>query len=127
MWFTNRSGRQTRRAIAIAVSFLLLLSFPLIAFANVTLIRLSTDPYTNTTSQHKTEVEPDTFSFGSTIVEASQADTSPHFQLAAAVTKYAEILRHSYWVKGSSLKNVRGLAQCIKQSLPSEADVAEFV
>lgn len=73
MWFTNRFGRQTRRALAVTVSFLLLLSFPLIAFANVTLTQLSTDPYTNSTSQHKTEVEPDSFSFGSTVVSAVQA------------------------------------------------------
>ena len=37
-----------------------------------TLVRLSTDPYTNSTSQHQTEVEPDTLSFGSTIVSAFQ-------------------------------------------------------
>jgi hypothetical protein len=34
--------------------------------------RISSDPYTNTTSQHKTQVEPDTFSFGKTIVSAFQ-------------------------------------------------------
>jgi hypothetical protein len=33
---------------------------------------LSTDPYTNTSSQHATEVEPDTFAAGSTIVSAFQ-------------------------------------------------------
>ena len=36
------------------------------------LVRLSSDPFTNTTSQHATEVEPDTFAFGSTIVSAFQ-------------------------------------------------------
>jgi Putative Ig domain len=36
------------------------------------LIKLSTDTFTNNTSQHATEVEPDTFSFGSTIVSAFQ-------------------------------------------------------
>ena len=41
--------------------------------ASVQLIPLSSDPYTNKTSQHKTEVEPDTYSFGSTIVMAFQA------------------------------------------------------
>src|SRR5262249_31637211 len=35
--------------------------------------KLSSDPYTNSTSQHATEVEPDTFAFGSTIVTAFQA------------------------------------------------------
>src|SRR5216117_1880490 len=34
--------------------------------------QLSTDPYTNPDSQHKTEVEPDTFAFGNTIVSTFQ-------------------------------------------------------
>ena len=38
----------------------------------VTLHRLSTDPFSNSTSQHRTEVEPDTFAFGSTIVSVFQ-------------------------------------------------------
>jgi hypothetical protein len=42
------------------------------ASANVPLTRLSVDPFTNSTSQHRTEVEPDTYSFGSTIVSAFQ-------------------------------------------------------
>jgi BNR repeat protein len=44
----------------------------MVAAASSTLIQLSTDPYTNSTSQHKTEVEPDTLSNGSTIVSAFQ-------------------------------------------------------
>ncbi len=35
-------------------------------------LQLSSDPYTNTTSQHQTEVEPDSYSNGSTIVAATQ-------------------------------------------------------
>src|SRR2546427_12040390 len=35
-------------------------------------VLLSTDPYTNPTSQHQTEVEPDTFAFGNTVVSAFQ-------------------------------------------------------
>lgn len=38
----------------------------------VRLHQLSSDPFTNSTSQHRTEVEPDTFAFGSTIVSAFQ-------------------------------------------------------
>src|SRR5204863_7737789 len=38
----------------------------------IPLTRLSTDTFTNGTSQHATEVEPDTFAFGSTIVSAFQ-------------------------------------------------------
>src|ERR1700687_959428 len=40
---------------------------------SVQLKQLSSDPYTNSSSQHKTEVEPDTYSYGSTIVTAFQA------------------------------------------------------
>lgn len=40
--------------------------------ATVPLTKLSSDPYTNSTSQHSTEVEPDTFAFGSTMVSAFQ-------------------------------------------------------
>ncbi|MER5637973.1 hypothetical protein ABT095_13565 [Kitasatospora sp. NPDC002227] len=36
------------------------------------LLQVSTDPFTNSTSQHATEVEPDTFAYGSTIVSSSQ-------------------------------------------------------
>ncbi|MGW2815637.1 exo-alpha-sialidase [Streptomyces sp. NPDC001415] len=36
------------------------------------LTQVSTDPFTNTSSQHATELEPDTFAYGSTIVASSQ-------------------------------------------------------
>src|SRR2546428_9227739 len=36
------------------------------------LVLLSTDPYTNPTSQHQTEVQPDTFAFGNTVVSSFQ-------------------------------------------------------
>jgi BNR repeat-like domain len=39
---------------------------------SVTLTPVSADPFTNATSQHATEVEPDTFAFGSTVVAAYQ-------------------------------------------------------
>jgi BNR repeat-like domain len=42
------------------------------ARANVPLNRVSVDPFTNPTSQHATEVEPDTFAFGSTVVATFQ-------------------------------------------------------
>src|SRR5205085_9254847 len=35
-------------------------------------VQLSSDPYTNSTSQHQTEVEPDSYSNGSTIVAVTQ-------------------------------------------------------
>ena len=36
-------------------------------------LQISSDPYTNSDSQHHTEVEPDTYSYGSTIVTVFQA------------------------------------------------------
>jgi len=44
-----------------------------VADANVTLTRVSSDPFTNSTSQHATEVEPDTFAAGGNVVGAFQA------------------------------------------------------
>ena len=40
---------------------------------NLPSTRIGTDPFTNTTSQHATQVEPDTFASGSTIVAAFQS------------------------------------------------------
>src|SRR5262245_5476371 len=42
------------------------------AEANVPLTKVSSDPFTNPSSQHATEVEPDTFAFGSTVVGTFQ-------------------------------------------------------
>jgi hypothetical protein len=42
------------------------------AEANVTLTRVSSDSFTNSTSQHATVLEPDTFAHGSTVVGAFQ-------------------------------------------------------
>ncbi|MFC5187227.1 sialidase family protein [Actinomadura harenae] len=42
------------------------------ALANVALTQVSADPFTNSTSQHRTQVEPDTFAYGGTIVSAFQ-------------------------------------------------------
>jgi hypothetical protein len=42
------------------------------AGANVPVTQVSADPFTNATSQHATEVEPDTFAAGSTVVAAFQ-------------------------------------------------------
>jgi hypothetical protein len=42
------------------------------AGAVIPVVKIATDPFTNSTSQHKTIVEPDSYSFGSTIVSAAQ-------------------------------------------------------
>jgi len=43
-----------------------------VTFPPIALVQISTDSLTNATSQHATEVEPDTFAFGSTIVSTFQ-------------------------------------------------------
>ena len=55
---------------ALAAAVLLALAAP--ASGSVPLTRVSADPFTNATSQHATEVEPDTFASGSTVVAAYQ-------------------------------------------------------
>jgi hypothetical protein len=57
---------------AVAVAVAAGLAAPVAAEANVTLTRVSSDPFTNSTSQHATEVEPDTFAHGSTVVGTFQ-------------------------------------------------------
>lgn len=42
------------------------------ASANVAVTQVSSDPFTDAQAQHRTEVEPDTFTFGNTIVSAFQ-------------------------------------------------------
>ncbi|HEU5470520.1 MAG TPA: sialidase family protein [Actinophytocola sp.] len=43
------------------------------AIANVPVTPVSSDPYTDAQAQHQTQVQPDTFQFGSTIVSAFQS------------------------------------------------------
>ena len=61
------------RLFAVGAASALTLLSTVGASANVTLTQISSDPYTNSTSQHATQVEPDTFSFGNTIVAAMQS------------------------------------------------------
>ncbi|HVB22951.1 MAG TPA: sialidase family protein [Ktedonobacteraceae bacterium] len=71
-----RTMRRSGAALALAIAVLLTLSTASLAFAasnSLTLLRISKDPYTNTSSQHKTQVEPDTFSYGNTEVSVFQS------------------------------------------------------
>jgi len=63
---------RVRTAVAASAAALLSVVTSIGAFANVPLLQISADPFTNGTSQHKTEVEPDTVAVGSTIVSAFQ-------------------------------------------------------
>jgi hypothetical protein len=61
---------RTPTLVAGLVAGLLAVAAP--AAANVPLTRISSDPFANTQSQHATELEPDTFANGSTVVAAFQ-------------------------------------------------------
>ena len=70
---TRVHGQQGRsRLVIITILAFIGVSLPSSAQANLALLQVSNDPYTNTASQHRTEVEPDTFAYGSTIVSAFQ-------------------------------------------------------
>ncbi len=56
---------------ALAAGLVVALSWTVVA-AQAALTQISSDPFTNSTSFHRTQVEPDTFSFGSTIVSTFQ-------------------------------------------------------
>ena len=69
----SASTRRTRRfGLLLALAALAALTLTLVASANVAVTIIATDPFTNASSQHATIVEPDTYSFGSTIVAAAQ-------------------------------------------------------
>jgi hypothetical protein len=64
--------RVTRRALTAIFALVLVFAVTVVAFANVPVQQINSDTYTNSTSQHATQVEPDSFSFGSTIVAVIQ-------------------------------------------------------
>src|SRR5207302_9421896 len=70
-WF-HRHRWWLRIGLPLILSLSLVLSMSSAAWANPAVRQLSSDPYTNPKSQHRTEVEPDTFAFGSTIISAFQ-------------------------------------------------------
>src|SRR6266516_887779 len=62
--------RRLPLALGLAATATLVLA--MVASANVALTQIAADPFTNATSQHKTIVEPDTYSAGGTIVATAQ-------------------------------------------------------
>ena len=71
---TGISRFRWKRPAFLALTFSLLLTFSMVSLAFAAgLTQISSDPYTNPTSNHKTQVEPDTFAFGNTIVSAFQS------------------------------------------------------
>jgi hypothetical protein len=68
--FTQKENLMNRNTLALVFIMLAAISVTLIvpAQAQFTLVKISTDKFTNSDSVHKTEVEPDFFSWGNTIV-----------------------------------------------------------
>jgi len=67
-----RKSLLRRITLVLPLAVLAAATVTMVAGANVAVTIIAIDPFTNSTSQHKTIVEPDTFSFGSTIVAAAQ-------------------------------------------------------
>ncbi len=59
--------------------------------------------------------------------EARFEAASAHFQLAAAVAEYAEILRQSYWAKESRMSDVQALVRRLTDDLPQDEQVNDFL
>src|SRR5438105_2901817 len=69
---STRTQRLARRAVILAATLGAVLGLAGTAVAAVPLTTVSTDPYTNTTSYHETQLEPDTYASGSTIMSVFQ-------------------------------------------------------
>jgi hypothetical protein len=76
--FRSSLGRSNTFAL-VAVLLTLAISLVLVtpAHAQFTLVKISTDKFHNTDSVHRTEVEPDTFAWGKTIVSAFHVGRVP--------------------------------------------------
>jgi BNR repeat-like domain len=73
----SRDGGNTFAFLTLVLAFAVALVMVIPAHAQSNLVKLSTDTFNNSDSEHKTEVEPDTFAFGSTIVSAFQVARVP--------------------------------------------------
>ncbi len=77
MKITSGNSFAGKVSLSLSVIMLLLLSLALPAPAHAQLARISVDTFTNKDSDHKTEVEPDTFAWGNTIVSAFHVARRP--------------------------------------------------
>jgi len=70
--FLSKPCSHIRRSAFVLSALCAFFAFSVLSPAQVTLNEISKDPFTNIGPQHATEVEPDSFSFGNTIVTAFQ-------------------------------------------------------
>jgi len=72
-----QSGRNNSAFFTLVLTFAIVLAMVISAPAQSNLVKLSTDTFHNSDSEHHTEVEPDTYAWGSTIVSAFQVARVP--------------------------------------------------
>ena len=73
--FGSQNSRKAFAFFTLLLAFALALGIP--SHAQTNLVKLSTDTFHNSDSEHRSEVEPDTFAWGSTIVSAFQVARVP--------------------------------------------------
>jgi len=69
----ERGARGARRLLVAAAAIVGLLIVSTVSAGSVLPLPINSDPYTNSTSQHKAQVEPDSFAFGNTVVSVTQS------------------------------------------------------
>jgi len=77
------------------------------------------DPETGEASEMETD-------FTGSDLAGAFADTPVHFQLAATVASFAEVLRESYWAQHLTLDDVAAQAIRVEELLIGDPDVEEF-
>jgi hypothetical protein len=96
----DRSRLRSRFFVSVAMALVSGASLALVALANLPLTKIGEDTYTNPASQHKTQVEPDSFSSGNTIVATFQ--TGRFFDGGASNIAFATSTDGgSTWVAGN--------------------------
>ena len=69
----ERGARGARRLLVAAAAIGGLLIVSTVSAASVLPLPINSDPYTNSSSQHQTQLEPDSFAFGNTVVSVTQS------------------------------------------------------
>ena len=73
----SKTDRNRSAFFTLLLAFAIALAMVTPAHAQSNLVKLSTDTFHNSDSEHKTEVEPDAFAWGSTIVSTFQVARVP--------------------------------------------------
>ncbi len=61
------------------------------------------------------------------VIDGQFSAQTPQFRLAAVAAEFAEILRESYWARGSEVSNLLNYALSISNGLQGDADVIELI